>query len=95
MVGCIALELVAFIPTVIGFATFAVTQLVAHQVVAVLAILVDVLIFFSMVRPTTEDFAKAGLAQMLLKGDTLIASQTGRSALENRPAQAALPSNRL
>jgi len=64
LVACVGLEIVAFLPMGVGVFSFAAVQLVAHQVVAFVAIPVDVIVFFGIVRPSQDDLAMMGVTQM-------------------------------
>jgi len=74
-IGLCTLNIAAFVPMLLGFASFAVVQLVAHQVVAFVAIPCDAFLFLKLWDPSAQDLAKVGLLHILMSGERLLMSQ--------------------
>lgn len=86
-VGLCCLEIGAFLPMLLGLAGFAIVQLIAHQVVAYVAILCDELLFFKLNALTPENLAEAGLLRILMRGRALLG---GPAAVSTEPLRRVL-----
>lgn len=62
--GLCVFEVIAFLPFLVGITAFAVTQLMAHQVIVFIAIPVDTLVFLTLWKPSARSLALWGLGRI-------------------------------
>jgi len=82
LVACFALGIIAYgIPLVIATTSFAIVELVGHQVVEFVVIPVDILVFLQLVSPSAEDLATTSLFMWYVKAENFIARKTNRKPI--------------
>jgi len=70
--GLCVFELVAFLPFAVTLTAFATEMMIKHSVIVYIAIPIDYFTFLALLKPTAEDLAALGLAQVGLRAMNLL-----------------------